>query len=59
MLQPSTIVVWLHDTIETESCTKREVEELRDRAWRAVAGPVHSSMAEAVVERKPPAEAKD
>ena len=59
MLQPSTIVVWLHETIETEGCSKRELEEVRDRVWRAVAGPVHSSMAEAVVsERKPPAEAK-
>jgi 1-acyl-sn-glycerol-3-phosphate acyltransferase len=60
MLQPATIVVWLHETIETEGCTKPGVEELRDRAWRAVAGPVHSSMAEAFAsERKPPAEAKD
>ena len=59
MLRPSTIVVWLHETIETDGCSKREVPELRDRVWRAVAAPVHSSMGEAVVtENEPQAEAK-
>jgi 1-acyl-sn-glycerol-3-phosphate acyltransferase len=59
MLRPSTIVVWLHETIETDGRSKREVAELRDSVWRAVAGPVHSSMGEALVtEREPQAEAK-
>ena len=59
MLRPATIVVWLHDTIETCGCSKREVPELRDRVWRAVAGPVHASMGEPIVtEREAQTEAK-
>lgn len=59
MLRPSTIVVWLHETIETGGYSKQEVPELRDRVWKAVAGPVHASMGEALVtEREPQAEAK-
>ena len=59
MLRPAKIVVWLHDTIEPEGCTKQELYELRDRVWRAVAGPVHSSMGEALVaEQQPQPEAK-
>lgn len=49
ILRRSTIVVWLHDTIETEGYGKGEVAELRDRVWRAVAGPVHASMGETAV----------
>lgn len=49
MLRPATIVVWLHDTIETDGYSKREVGELRDRVWRTVAGPVHSSLDESPV----------
>lgn len=49
MLRPSTIVVWLHDTIETDRYTKREIAELRDRVWRTVAGPVHASLDEGLV----------
>ena len=49
ILRPSTIVVWLHDMIETDRYSKGEVAELRDRVWRAVAEPVHASMGEALV----------
>jgi 1-acyl-sn-glycerol-3-phosphate acyltransferase len=59
ILRPSTITVWLHDTIETQGCSKNDVGELRERVWRAVAGPVHASMAEALpTEPEPHAEAK-
>lgn len=47
MLRRSTIVVWLHDTIDTNGYSKAEVRELRERVWREVAGPVHASMGEA------------
>jgi 1-acyl-sn-glycerol-3-phosphate acyltransferase len=59
ILRPSTIVVWLHETIETDGRSKRDAAELRDRVWRAVAGPVHAAMGETLVsEREPQAEAK-
>jgi hypothetical protein len=59
MLRPATIVVWLHDTIETDGRGKREIAELRDRVWRTVAGPVHASMGESpVTESEPQAQAK-
>jgi len=47
ILRRSTIVVWLHDTINTKSYSKAEVAELRERVWKEVAGPVHASMDEA------------
>jgi 1-acyl-sn-glycerol-3-phosphate acyltransferase len=47
ILRPSTIVVWFHETIETGGYSRRDVPELRDKVWRAVAGPVHSAMGEA------------
>jgi 1-acyl-sn-glycerol-3-phosphate acyltransferase len=59
MLRPSTIVVWLHETIESDVHGKRELEELRDRVWRAVATPVHLSLGESLLtERGPRAETK-
>jgi 1-acyl-sn-glycerol-3-phosphate acyltransferase len=59
MLRPATIVVWLHETIETEGSGKRDAAELRDRVWRAVAGPVDASMGEGQEnERQGQAEAK-
>jgi 1-acyl-sn-glycerol-3-phosphate acyltransferase len=47
ILRPSTIVVWFHETIETGDYSRRDVPELRDKVWRAVAGPVHSATGEA------------
>ena len=45
MLYPSKIVVHLHDTIETKGLRKEEVETLRERAQRFVAGPVEEHLA--------------
>jgi hypothetical protein len=36
--------------IETERYSKGEVAELRERVWRAVAGPVHASIGETAVD---------
>jgi 1-acyl-sn-glycerol-3-phosphate acyltransferase len=47
ILRRSTIVVWLHDTIDTSRYGKAEVPELRERVWREVAGPIQASMGEA------------
>jgi 1-acyl-sn-glycerol-3-phosphate acyltransferase len=59
MLRPATIVVLLHDTIDTEGCSKRDLDGLRERVWRAVADPIHSSLGKALVaEREPQAQAK-
>ena len=49
MLRPSTVVVWLHDTIETDRYSKREIAELRDLVWGTVAGPVHASFDQSMV----------
>lgn len=46
VLRRSTIVVWLHDTIDTSRYSKAQVPELSDRVWREVAGPIHASMGE-------------
>src|SRR5690606_15075352 len=40
MVYPSKIVVYMHDTIETEGLTKNDVEELRERVHRIVSAPV-------------------
>ncbi len=59
ILRPSTIVVWFHETIETDGYSKRDIPELRDKVWRAVAGPVHSAMGEPLLtEPEPQAETK-
>ena len=59
MLRRSTIVVWLHETIETKDCSRQELDDLRDRVWSTVAGPVHTSMGEALVnERETEAQAR-
>jgi 1-acyl-sn-glycerol-3-phosphate acyltransferase len=47
ILRRSTIVVWLHETIDPSRYGKAEVPELRERVWREVAGPIHASMGEA------------
>src|SRR5690348_13371305 len=36
MLRPATILVWMHDTIDTQGCSKRDLDGLRERVWRAV-----------------------
>jgi len=48
ILRPATIIVWLHDTIDTTHVDKGDIPELRDRVWSIVAGPVHASMGEPV-----------
>src|SRR5437879_4624227 len=54
MLRPSTIIVWLHDTIETDRYSKSEIAELRDHVWRSVAGPVHASWDEGLITEPAP-----
>lgn len=39
MLWPSTITVYIHDTIETANLSKTDVASLRDRVYRAVSTP--------------------
>jgi hypothetical protein len=52
-------LVWFHETIETDGYSKRDIPELRNKVWRAVAGPVHSAMGEALLtEPHPQAETK-
>ncbi len=59
ILRPSTILVWFHETIETDGYSKRDIPELRNKVWRAVAEPVHSAMGEALLtEPEPQAETK-
>ena len=59
ILRPSTILVWFHETIETDGYSKRDIPELRNKVWRAVAGPVHSAMGESLLtEPEPQAETK-
>lgn len=43
ILRPSTITVYLHDTIDTTTLRKQDVPALRDRVREIVAGPVHGS----------------
>ncbi len=45
MLRPATIVVHLHDTIETANLDRHSAKVLRDRVWQIVATPVHASLA--------------
>ncbi len=44
LLRPSKIVVYLHDTIETKSLRKGDVEALRDRVHQLVSEPVEAAM---------------
>jgi len=44
MLHPSTIVVHLHDTIETKGLSREELEALPDRVYEIVAKPVHAAL---------------
>lgn len=45
MLNPSTIVVHLHDTIETKGLSDKELEALPERVNEIVAKPVHEAIA--------------
>ncbi len=44
MLRPSKIVVYLHDTMETQGLSKEDVEALRERAHQIVSLPVEEAM---------------
>jgi 1-acyl-sn-glycerol-3-phosphate acyltransferase len=44
MLRPATIVVCLHDVIETAGLSKDAAPELRDRVWKAVATPINDRL---------------
>jgi 1-acyl-sn-glycerol-3-phosphate acyltransferase len=44
MLHPSKIVVYLHDTIQTETMSKEEVPALRDRVHQIISKPVDQSL---------------
>jgi 1-acyl-sn-glycerol-3-phosphate acyltransferase len=44
MLNPSNIVVHLHDTIETEGLSKADAEDLRERVHSIVSQPVHEAL---------------
>lgn len=45
MLSPSTIVVHLHDTLETRGLRKEDVEALRERVHRTVSQPIEEALA--------------
>jgi 1-acyl-sn-glycerol-3-phosphate acyltransferase len=40
ILHPTTITVWLHDTIETSGMKKEDLPELKERVRGAIAGPL-------------------
>jgi len=46
ILRPTTITVYLHDTIETKGLKKEEVPELKERVRRAIEEPVEASLKE-------------
>jgi 1-acyl-sn-glycerol-3-phosphate acyltransferase len=43
ILRPTTIAVYLHDTIETKGMTKEDVPALKQRVRDTIAGPIHGS----------------
>lgn len=50
LLQPATIIVHLHDAIETEGLGKEDVPALSERVRAIIAGPVDTSLANAAAE---------
>ncbi|MBI3894761.1 MAG: 1-acyl-sn-glycerol-3-phosphate acyltransferase [Acidobacteria bacterium] len=44
MLYPSTITVYIHDTIETKTLSAQELELLQDRVYRIVSAPIHEAL---------------
>lgn len=51
MLHPRNIIVYLHDTIETENIARSEVDALRLRVQEIVAGPVEADLLQNPVEK--------
>jgi 1-acyl-sn-glycerol-3-phosphate acyltransferase len=47
MLWPSTVTVYLHDTIETKGLRKEDVPTLRDRVHKIVSAPIEAALKEA------------
>ncbi len=45
MLSPSTLVVHLHDTLETHGLRKEDVDALRERVHRTVSQPIEEALA--------------
>ena len=43
ILHPTTITVWLHDTIDTSRMNKEDVPALKERVRQAIAGPLEAS----------------
>ncbi len=43
ILHPTTITVWLHDTIDTSKMNKEDVPALKERVRQAIAGPLEAS----------------
>jgi 1-acyl-sn-glycerol-3-phosphate acyltransferase len=43
ILRPTTITVWLHDTIETDDLKKEDVPALRERVKESIAAPLEES----------------
>jgi 1-acyl-sn-glycerol-3-phosphate acyltransferase len=44
MIRPGTIIVHLHDVIETKDLSKEDVPELRDRVHTIVSGPIEQAL---------------
>jgi 1-acyl-sn-glycerol-3-phosphate acyltransferase len=44
MLWPATIIVYLHDTIDTQGLSKEDVPALRDRVRKIISAPVEASL---------------
>jgi 1-acyl-sn-glycerol-3-phosphate acyltransferase len=51
ILRPTTILVHIHETIETQGMKKEDVPALKQRVRRLIAGPVEESMAESGPEK--------
>lgn len=59
MLRPTTITVYLHDTIETKGMRKEDVPKLKERVKQTIAGPVEAWMDEFHKGEKTPATRKE
>jgi 1-acyl-sn-glycerol-3-phosphate acyltransferase len=52
MLRPTTITIYLHDTIQTKGMSKEDVPALKGRVREIIAGPVELSLKEMTVEKE-------